>query len=86
MTTEMITLKLEHHFLQEIDTAVKKQRYHNRTEFIRQALREKIEKEELKHSLAALEKLRGSSKRKTTDEEYETARENAFERWSKALQ
>ncbi len=86
MTTEMITLKLEHHFLQEIDTAVKKQRYHNRTEFIRQALREKIEKEELKHSLAALEKLRGASKRKTTDEEYETARETAFERWAKALQ
>lgn len=79
MTTEMITLKLEQKFLTDIDNTVKQCRYHNRTEFIRQALREKIEKEELKHSLAAIEKLRGASKRKTTDEEYERARESAFE-------
>ena len=40
MTTEMITLKLERKFLKEVDAVVSQNGYQNRTEFIRNALRE----------------------------------------------
>ena len=39
MVTEMITLKLDDQFLEEVDKAVKSAGYHNRTEFMRNALR-----------------------------------------------
>ncbi len=41
MTTEMITVKMENKFLEDIDSIVKREGYQNRTEFIRNALREK---------------------------------------------
>ena len=43
MTTEMITVKLENNFLKEIDDVVYNNGYQNRTEFIRSALRDKVE-------------------------------------------
>ena len=43
MVTEMITLKLEESFLREVDEMVSRTSYHSRTEFIRQAMREKLE-------------------------------------------
>ena len=42
MVTEMITLKLEKGFLKEVDKTVKERGFHNRTEFIRNALRENM--------------------------------------------
>jgi metal-responsive CopG/Arc/MetJ family transcriptional regulator len=78
MATQMITLKLEHVFLKEIDSIVDMQGYQNRTEFIRNALREKIEKVKLDDTLKQIARLRGASKLKTTDEQLEEAREKAF--------
>ena len=78
MTTEMISLKLEKNFLSEIDTLVKKESYQSRTEFIRDAVRDKIEDIKMKKSFAEIAKLRGISKRKTTDEELEQVREQVF--------
>ena len=85
MVTEMITVKLEDSFLDNIDNIVQKEGYQSRTEFIRNALREKVEASKLKEAMIALSKLKGASKKKTSDEELERIRENAFEEIDKRL-
>jgi len=78
MATEMITLKLDDMFLKEIDSIVDKQRYHNRTEFIRNALREKVEETKLKAAMMQLAHLKGASKKRTSDADIERTREKVF--------
>lgn len=85
MTTEMITLKLEDGFLDNIDTIVKKEGYQSRTEFIRSALREKVEAVKLREAMLEISHLKGASKKKTSDEELERIREKAFEEIDKRL-
>ena len=85
MATEMITLKLEDSFLDNIDTIVKKEGYQSRTEFIRNALREKVESSKLKEAMMELSKLKGASRKKTSDEELERLREKAFEKIDKKI-
>ncbi|MGV8171160.1 MAG: ribbon-helix-helix domain-containing protein [Candidatus Woesearchaeota archaeon] len=77
MVTEMITLKLDDKFLSEIDSIVSTKGYQNRTEFIRNALREKIDEVKLKEAMLEIGRLRGASKRKEkiTDEDLERTRE-----------
>jgi Arc/MetJ-type ribon-helix-helix transcriptional regulator len=85
MTTEVITLKLDDKFLDEIDSVVLKKQYHNRTEFIRNALREKIDEIKLKEAMISLAHLKGASKKKTTDEELERMREQVSEEFFKKI-
>jgi len=85
MTTEMITLKLEDKFLTDIDCIVEREGYQNRTEFIRNALREKVEEVRLRDAMKEIAHLKGASKKKTTEEEYERIRERAFEELDKRL-
>ena len=79
---EMISLKLEKGLLSEIDDNLAKRRYSTRTEFIRDAIREKLSELEKDEILKNIAKLRGSSKRKTTDEQLHKAREKVFEELS----
>jgi len=74
----MISLKLEKTFLEDIDCTAKNQNYQNRTEFIRSALREKIEKTKLKEAMIKLSELKGKTQ-KTSSKRYEDARKKAFE-------
>lgn len=83
MTTELVTFKMEDTFLEDVDTTAKIAGFHNRTEFIRTALREKIEDVKLKQAMLELGKLRGQAKRKTTDEEREKIREKVFEEFER---
>ena len=85
MVTEMISMKLEDSFLKAIDSVVKKEGYQSRTEFIRTALREKVEAYRLKRDIMELSRLKGASKKKTTDKELERIREKAFEEIDKKL-
>ncbi len=78
MVTEMITVKLERQFLNEIDDVVKKGAYQNRTELIRSSLREKVDEVKMREAMIEISKLRGKATRKTTEEEYERNREKAF--------
>lgn len=75
---ESISLKLEENLLKEIDRNLVKNRYSTRTEFIRDAIRNKLSDLEKDNMLKALANLRGSSKRKTTDEQLHEAGEKAF--------
>ncbi|HLC85618.1 MAG TPA: ribbon-helix-helix domain-containing protein [Candidatus Nanoarchaeia archaeon] len=79
MVTEMITLKLDDGFLKDVDDVVKKEGYQNRTEFIRNALREQVDKARLKEALIELAPLKGKSKKSVSDLDYEKARARAFE-------
>lgn len=83
MVTEMITLKLEDRFLKEIDEVVEKEGYQNRTEFIRNALREKLEEVKLRKAMVELAHLKGAAKKKINAEEYEKVRTKAFEQLAK---
>ena len=85
MVTEMITVKMDNVFLGEVDKVVKNEGYQNRTEFIRNALREKIEEIKLKKAMMELAHLKGSAKKKTTEKDYEKIRAKAFDEISKKL-
>ena len=76
---EAISLKLEEGIVGEIDNKLAKHRYSTRTEFIRDAIREKLSELEKDEMLKEVAKLKGASKRKTTDEVLHAAREKAFE-------
>ncbi|MFH2020417.1 MAG: ribbon-helix-helix domain-containing protein [archaeon] len=79
MTTELVTFKMEQGFLEDVDITAKTAGFQNRTEFIRAALREKVEEVKLKQAMIELGKLRGKASRKTTDEERDKIREKIFE-------
>ena len=79
---ETISLKMEEELLHEIDRKLEKHRYSTRTEFIRDAIREKLSDLEKGEILKNLVKLRGS-KRKTTDGQLHKAGEKAFEELEK---
>lgn len=85
MATEMITVKLEDTFLKEIDGIVEVQGYQNRTEFIRNALREKVEEAKLKEAMMQLAHLKGASKKRTTNEQLEKIRLRVFEEFEKKI-
>lgn len=73
-----ISLKLEPGFLRDIEKTIKKNRYSTKTEFIRGAIRDKITELEKEETLKNIDKLLGSSKHKTTDEQLHAAGEEAF--------
>ena len=75
---EIISLKLENELLNEIDQKLVRYRYGTRTEFIRDAIREKLSDLEKENLLRELTKLKGSSKYKTSDEDLHDAGEEAF--------
>lgn len=75
---EPICIRFEDDFLSAMETAMKKNRYSTKTEFIREAVRDKLKELEKEEALARVRKLYGSSKRKTTDEQLHAAREKAF--------
>ncbi|MFH1511283.1 MAG: ribbon-helix-helix domain-containing protein [Candidatus Woesearchaeota archaeon] len=78
MATEMITLKMNDSFLKEIDTIVEKQGYQNRTEFIRNALREKMEDAKMKEAMRQLANMKGASRKKSSDKELDLIRDKVF--------
>ena len=66
-----------------MEEVMKGHRYATKTEFIREAVRDKIKDLETKEALIRLEKVYGASKRKTTKEQMRKAKEEAFEALSK---
>lgn len=83
---EAVSLKLEDSFLEDIEETMKKHRYTTKTEFIREAIRDKIRELEKEEALLRIKKLYGSSKRKTSDEQIHKAGEKAFRELEKELE
>tara|TARA_Y100000310_G_C20701621_1_gene830487 strand:- start:17 stop:295 length:279 start_codon:yes stop_codon:yes gene_type:complete len=78
MTT--ISIRFENRFLNDINKAMKSNRYSTKAEFIREAVRDKIDELEKKEALKRLEKSYGAgvSKHKTTHSKLRKAKELAF--------
>ena len=79
MATELVTFKLDEKFLDEVDEIAKESGFSNRTDFIRNALREKVDEIKLKEAMVRLSKLKGSYKRKITNEEIHKVREKILQ-------
>jgi metal-responsive CopG/Arc/MetJ family transcriptional regulator len=73
---ESITIKVDKEFAREMDSAMKKG-YSTKTEFIREAIRDKIKKIRYENIRPELLKYFGKAKRKTTYKEERKAREEA---------
>lgn len=82
---QAITIKMEDKLLEELDQKLEGHRYSTRTEFIRDAIREKLSELEKEQVLKSLSELKGYSKRKTNDAELHAARDKAFEMLEKKL-
>ena len=84
-TMEAVSLKLEDEFLHDMEKTMKKHRYTTKTEFIREAIRDKIRDLEKEEALIRMRKLYGASRKKTTDKELHSAGEKAFEELEKEI-
>lgn len=87
-TMEAVSLKLEDSFLDDIEETMKKHRYTTKTEFIREAIRDKIKELEKEEALFRLEKAYGAGLkkgRKITDGKIHKAGEEAFRELEKEL-
>ena len=78
MATDLVTFKLDEKFLKEVDDVVERSSFSNRTDFIRAALRDKVDEVKFKEIYERLGKLRGKAKTKTTDEDLHRIREEAL--------
>jgi len=76
---ESISLRLEDGFSKDLEKFIKKYRYSTKTEFIREAIRDKINEIEKKELLERVEKLFKSSKKRTSKEALKMAGEKAFD-------
>jgi len=78
---ETVSIKFDENFLRVIEKIMKQNNYSTKTEFIREAIRDKIDDLEKKEALKRLEKAYGAGlkmhKRVITDEDLHRAREEA---------
>lgn len=82
---ESISLKLNTRFSHDIEKVMKRHRYSTKTEFIREAIRDKIRDIEKEEAILRARNLYGASKRRTTDAQLHEAREKAFEELDKEI-
>ena len=80
---ETVTFKLQEDVIKKIDTVLKPLHFSNRTEFIRESIRDKLNSIEKDVVLQQLALFKGASKRKTSDKELHKIREKVFKEYTK---
>ncbi len=80
---EAICVKLDEHVLTDVDNCLKQNNFSTRTEFIRAAIREKLEETKRKELLTEFLKLRGKAKTRTSDKQLHKIKEQALEELAK---
>lgn len=84
-TMDMISLKMDEKMLKDMDNALKNNWYSTRTEFIREAIREKLSEIEREEAIKKLAAMRGAFKPKhklskeEEEEKYDRIRQEVFE-------
>jgi metal-responsive CopG/Arc/MetJ family transcriptional regulator len=76
---EIVTVKFQEDILKKIDKTIAEHDFNSRTEFIREAVRDKIKGLDREDLIREFVKLKGSAKKRKTDEEREKIRKLAFE-------
>ena len=71
---EIISLKLDETMLHNVDKTLQKHNFSTRTEFIRDAIRDKLSELSRDELIEEFMKFRGKSKKKTSDEELKKIR------------
>ena len=69
--------------LRKIDECIKKHNYSTRTDFVREAIRDKLA---LREKEASFEAFLGVAKKRVTAQEYERVRDRVFREYMKGLQ
>lgn len=80
---QTVTFKLQEDIARKIDHLVKPLHYNNKTEFIREAIREKINKIEKDSVLQELYKFKGAAKAKVSDARLHEIREDVAKKYAK---
>jgi len=70
---ETISFKIQHEIVQKIDQALKPLNYNNRTEFLREAIRDKLNQVEKEQVIEQLAKYKGSLRGKSKMSEKEAS-------------
>ncbi len=74
-TMETVTVKFQEDVLKKIDYSIAEHDFNSRTEFIREAVRDKLSELSKEDLINEFLKFRGKAKKKTTDEENRKTRE-----------
>lgn len=80
---ETISIRLENEFAKILSKVIKNNMYSTKTEFIREAIRDKIKQIQKEEIIKRVSLIAGSSKKKTTDEDLHKIREKVFEKLEK---
>ncbi len=75
---ETISLKIDENMLNNVDNTLKKHNFSTRTEFIRDAIRDKLENLTREELINKFMSFKGKSKIKTTNKERKQIREQAL--------
>lgn len=74
---ETVCIKMEDELIHKMNKNMKSKGYSTKTEFIREAVRKKIEEDEKESLIKEFMKFRGRSKKQTSDKELKKIREQA---------
>jgi|TARA_B100001971_G_C18164633_1_gene523444 metal-responsive CopG/Arc/MetJ family transcriptional regulator len=72
---ETVTVKFQEDILKKIDSSIAEHNFNSRTEFIREAIRDKLADLSKEDLINEFLKFKGKAKKKTTDEENRKTRE-----------
>ena len=75
---EAICIKMEDGLLEKMNKSIQENGYATKTEFIREAIREKLEDDERERLIKEFLKFKGKAKKKTTYEENKKTREKVL--------
>lgn len=80
---EAICVKLDDKILKNIDSSIKKNNYTTRTDFIREAIRDKLRELEKDKAIMELKKFLGAAKVHVSDKRHEQVREEVAGEYAK---
>ena len=80
---EAICVKLDENVMKNMDKNIKEFNYSTRTDFIREAIRDKLRELQKERVIEQLRKFKGSAKFQTTDEQREKIREEVGREYAK---
>lgn len=80
---EIVSFKLHEGILKKIDNLLRPLHFSNRTEFIREAVREKLHKIETEKFMKRLAKFKGAAKTRVSDERLHEIRDEVAKEYAK---
>ena len=83
ITMETISFKVKEQILNKIDSLIAPLNFNNRTEFIREAIREKLNKIETEIFLSRIKSFKGKAKTEVGDKKLHDVREDLFKEYAK---